>query len=169
MNKNFRIPRWEELPDVDLYLEQIISLIDGSIGKYVNEDGKKALTKTMVNNYVKQKIIEAPEKKKYNKLAVASLHVITVLKSVFSINEIAELIKLAIKANDVEISYNRFCETIEDQVRAVFAGEELTGRGPLNDPQYILMNVCRTFACSLYVKETYFEKAEVTDGTASEA
>ena len=161
MDKNFKIPRWEEIPDVDLYLEQIISLIDGSIGKYVNEDGKKALTKTMVNNYVKQKIIEAPEKKKYNKVAVASLFVITILKPVFSINEIAELIKLAIIANDVEISYNQFCEVIESDVRTVFAGKELSGRGDLNEAQYILRNVCRTFACSLYVKETYFQKGEI--------
>ena len=165
MNKNFRIPRWEEIPDVDLYLEQIVSLIDGSIGKYVNEDGKKALTKTMVNNYVKQRIIEAPEKKKYNKVAVASLFVITVLKPVFSITQIAELINLAIKANDVAISYNRFCEVIEEAVRTVFAGEELSGRGVQNEAQYILINVCRTFACSLYVKETYFEKGEIPNKT----
>lgn len=160
MNKNFRVPRWQEIPDVDLYLDQIISLIDGSIGQYVNEDGKMGLTKTMVNNYVKQKIIAAPEKKKYNKVAVASLFVITILKPVFSINEIAELIKLAIKANDAAISYNRFCEAIEEEVRIIFAGEEVPGRGKLNEPQYILRSVCRTFACNLYVKENYFQKSE---------
>ncbi|MEE1037532.1 MAG: DUF1836 domain-containing protein [Eubacterium sp.] len=158
MDKHFRVPRWEEIPDVDLYLDQVISLIDGSIGQYVNEDGKKALTKTMVNNYVKHKIIEAPDKKKYSKLSVASLFVITILKSSFSINEIGELIKLALVANDTEISYNQFCEVLEDAVRTVFAGESLSMRGELNEPQYILRNVCRTFACSLYVKETYFKK-----------
>ena len=48
--ERFRIPRWEELPEVDLYLDQVISLIDNSIGVFINEKNKKALTKTMVNN-----------------------------------------------------------------------------------------------------------------------
>lgn len=165
MNKDFRIPRWEEIPDVDLHLDQIISLIDNSIGNYVSEDGQNALTKTMVNNYVKHKIIEAPDKKKYNKIAVASLFVITILKHDFSIKEIAELIKLAILANDVEISYNQFCEVLEDAVRTVFEGGELSARNELNEAQYILRNVCRTFACSLYVKETYFKKGEIDINT----
>ena len=89
---------------------------------------------------------------------MASLFVITILKSSFSINEIGELIKLALVANDIEISYNQFCEVLEDAVRTVFAGESLSMRGELNEPQYILRNVCRTFACSLYVNETYFKK-----------
>lgn len=161
MDKDFRIPRWEELPDMDLYLDQVISLIDGSIGDFVNEDGKKALTKTMVNNYVKQKILMPPQKKKYDKLAVASLIVITILKSVFSINQIASLIGLALEVNDIEISYDQFCVVLEDAVETVFAGRAFDEKGELNEAQYILRNVCRTFACSLYVKETYFEKTEI--------
>lgn len=161
MDRVFKIPRWEELPDMDLYLDQVISLIDGSIGDFVNEDGKKALTKTMVNNYVKQKILLPPQKKKYDRLAVASLIVITILKSSFSINQIASLIGLALEVNDTEVSYNQFCEVLEDAVETVFAGRAFGEKGDLNEAQYILRNVCRTFACSLYVKEIYFEKADI--------
>ena len=153
----FRIPRWEELPEVDLYLDQVISLIDNSIGVFINDKNKKALTKTMVNNYVKQKTIEAPVNKKYNKQAVASLVVIAMLKPVFSIGEIGELIVLALEANDRAVSYNQFCQVIEDAVESVFTGKELCGKGELNHPQYILRNVARTFACKLYTKKTCFE------------
>lgn len=159
MDKNFKIPRWEELPDVELYLEQVISLIDSSIGKYINEDGKKVITKTMVNNYVKQKIIEAPKNKKYDKTAVASLFVIAILKPVFSMHEITSLISLAFEANKTEISYNQFCKVTEDAVKKIFRGEELEPKGSLNEAQYILRNVCRTFACKLYVKEKFFNLA----------
>lgn len=158
--EKFKIPRWEELPEVDLYLDQVISLIDNTIGPFINENNKKALTKTMVNNYVKQRTIEAPINKKYNKQAVASLVVIAMLKPVFSIGEIGELIKLAIEANDREISYNQFCAVIEDAVNSVFAGRELSGKGELNHAQYILRNVARTFACKLYTKKTFFELAD---------
>ena len=157
MIMDFRIPRWEDLPEVDLYLDQVISLIDNSIGPFINESNKKALTKTMVNNYVKQKTIHAPVNKKYNKQAVASLVVIAMLKQVFSIVEISELITLALEANDRAVSYNQFCEVIEEAVHGVFAGKELEGKGQLNHPQYILRNVARTFACKLYTKKTYFE------------
>lgn len=159
--KKFRIPRWEELPEMDLYLDQVISLIDNSIGPFVNEKNKKALTKTMVNNYVKQRTIEAPVNKKYNKQAVASLVVIAMLKPVFTIGEIGELIKLALEANDRAISYNQFCQVIEDAVASVFSGKELCGKGELNHPQYILRNVARTFACKLYAKKTFFELIDV--------
>lgn len=156
MEYNFKIPRWEELPNVDLYLEQVISLIDDSVGKYINEDNKKIITKTMVNNYVKQKIIAAPVNKKYDKVAVASLFVIAILKPVFSMNEISKLISLALKANETAVSYNQFCEVTEMAVSKVFSGEPLEPRNDLNDPQYILRNVSRTFACKLYVKECFF-------------
>lgn len=155
MSSNFRIPRWEELPEVDLYLEQVISLIDTTIGDFVNEKNKKMITKTMVNNYVKQKIISPPQNKKYNKVTVASLFVIAILKPVFSIGEIAQLISLALAANEKNISYNQFCEVTEKAVADVFAGRAFRGKEELNEPQYILRNVSRTFACKLYVKEKY--------------
>ena len=72
--EKFHIPRWDELPDIDLYLDQVVTFIDKYLLYYLNnynnqKDEKKeqnVLTKTMINNYVKQKIMEAPIKKKYN-------------------------------------------------------------------------------------------------------
>ncbi len=156
MEYNFKIPRWEELPNVDLYLDQVISLIDETIGRYINEDGKKMITKTMVNNYVKQKIIDAPKNKKYDKVSVASLFVIAILKPVFSMNEISKLISLALKANERDVSYNQFCQVTEGAVKNVFEGKAFDQKGELNEAQYILRNVSRTFACKLYVKECFF-------------
>lgn len=153
---NFRIPRWEELPEIGLYLDQVISFIDSSIGDVINENNKKMITRTMVNNYVKQKTIAPPVNKKYNRQSVASLFVIAILKPVFSIQEISLLIKLALEANYIEVSYNQFCSVIEEAVDKVFRGEPFEGRENLNDPQYILRNVARTVACKMYIKSMYF-------------
>ena len=60
----FKLPRWEELPSVDLYLEQMLTLVDEWLGEYLSVDGKKVVTKTMVNNYVKQQYLNAPVNKK---------------------------------------------------------------------------------------------------------
>ena len=66
--EEFHMPRWEELPEIDLYLDQVVTFIDKYLLYYLNnynnqKDEKKeqnVLTKTMINNYVKQKIMEAP-------------------------------------------------------------------------------------------------------------
>lgn len=153
----FVIPRWNQLPNIDLYLEQVLQLMEEWLSSYMILDGKKIMTKTMVNNYVKQKLINPPVNKKYDKLGVASLFVICVLKSVYSMDEICHLIELALEVNNKEISYNRFCNAIEEAVLQVFSGQAFPKRDELNDAQYLMYNVARSFACKLYVKECYFD------------
>ena len=70
------IPRWNELPNVDLYLDQVVTFINSSLESFLpcnngNEDKKEnqILTKTMINNYVKNHLIDAPVKKKYSKIS----------------------------------------------------------------------------------------------------
>ena len=77
----FHLPRWEELPNFDLYMDQVITLIEGYL--YILSDGKEnVLTSAMINNYVKQKLVPKAEKKRYNRMHMAYLIAITVLKQV---------------------------------------------------------------------------------------
>ena len=48
--EQFKLPRWEELPSIDLYLDQVLSLLETWLGPYLTFDGKKNKTKTMLNN-----------------------------------------------------------------------------------------------------------------------
>ena len=64
----FHIPRWNELPTVELYLDQVVKLINSILAPYINfnldpKDESELLTKTMINNYVKNNLIEPPVKK----------------------------------------------------------------------------------------------------------
>ena len=52
----------------------------------------KIITKTMINNYVKAGLMKAPKKKKYNRTHIATLFVICILKQIYSINDINELL-----------------------------------------------------------------------------
>ena len=61
---DFKLPHWNDLPAIPLYLEQVLSLVDEWLGPYLMQDNKPIMTKTMINNYVKQKYIPAPVKKK---------------------------------------------------------------------------------------------------------
>lgn len=155
--EHFRLPRWEDLPSIDLYLDQVLSLLDTWLGPYLTFDGKKIMTKTMINNYVKQKFIAAPVNKKYDRTAVASLFVIAILKPVYTIEEISRLIRLSLRANGKENAYNQFCFLIEEAVSHAFRGTTMEKADNPDDPRGLLWNVCNSFACQLYVRNIYLQ------------
>ena len=60
----FHIPRWTEIPDIDLYLDQTVTILEKYLESYVDNKSEKLITKTMINNYVKQQLLEPPVNKK---------------------------------------------------------------------------------------------------------
>ena len=170
MNKNyiyedeeiakFHIPRWKEIPSIDLYLDQLVCLLEEYLSNYIkndNEKEEKIITKTMINNYVKHHIIKPPVNKKYNKEHIAYLFVICILKQVYSINDISRLIDLAIETSSPENAYNQFCNELEKAISLTFAGKEYIKDKELTQEQYILRNVVQSFANKLYVKRVYLK------------
>ena len=82
-------PLWEELPEIELYLDQVLLYVN-QVCVPISPDKDKGLTASMVNNYVKHGYLTKPDKKKYQRQQIARLIAITSLKSVFSIQEIAQ-------------------------------------------------------------------------------
>ena len=159
--KDFHLPRWHELPNIDLYIDQLVSLLEQYLSGYIksdNEKDEKLVTKTMINNYVKQNVITPPINKKYNKEHMASLFVIFVLKQVYSIHDIKKLIHLAVETSPIDLSYNRFCSELEKAIRIVFAGKNYVKNSRLSEEQCILRNVVQSFANKLYVQKTYLKR-----------
>lgn len=74
-----KLPSYEDLPDVTLYMDQIVSYIDTILKPYSKEE-QKVITSFMVNNYVKAKIIDAPHLKRYAKNQLAYLIAVCLLK-----------------------------------------------------------------------------------------
>lgn len=89
MNSNFSYPKWEDIPNIDLYLDQVLLYVN-QVCAPISPDKNKGLTASMVNNYVKHGYLTKPDKKKYQRKQIARLIAITTLKSVFSIQEIAQ-------------------------------------------------------------------------------
>ena len=153
--KNFHLPRWDELPNIDLYIDQLVSFLEQYLAGYIKNDNEK---EAMINNYVKHKAIKAPVNKKYNKEHMASLFVIFILKEVYSIHEIEKLISLAIETSPIELAYDRFCSELEKAIRIVFAEKNYVKNSRLSQEQYILRNVVQSFANKLYVQRVYLKK-----------
>lgn len=108
------LPYWHELPDLDLYLDQVLLYVN-QVTISPDDIEQKKLTAAMVNNYVKHKQIEKPIKKKYQKQQVARLIALTILKNVFSIQEISQTLHLLLQTNSSEILYNHFVDCMRNE------------------------------------------------------
>lgn len=115
--RGLKLPRYEDLPDFGIYAEQLVEIVNKALEAMFDKDNK--LTKSMVNNYVKHKIMPSPIKKRYFRNHIVYCIVITVLKNNLSIAEIDGGILHELKKSSVEESYNYFCKKTEDIMRLV--------------------------------------------------
>lgn len=108
----YRCPRWDELPDLGLYMDQVLLVVEGALRPLFPND-PVVLTSTMVNNYVKQQVLTPSEKKKYRREHLATLITITVLKRVLSVAEIKVVLDRLAQAMEPSEGYNMFCGQLE--------------------------------------------------------
>ena len=155
---NFHIPRWSELPNLDLYLDQTVTILEKYLKDYIGNKDETIITKTMINNYVKQGLIKPPKKKKYSRTHIATLFVICVLKQIYSISDIFELIKLAVKTAKFNSAYDQFCDALEKAISHTFDGIEYEDPKDMTFEQSLLKSVAQSFANKLYVEKTFLHK-----------
>jgi hypothetical protein len=80
--------RTEDIPNIPLYMDQLLGLFDDFFNDFRRDDQEKILTKTMVNNYVKAKVIDPPIKKKYTKEQLMMLALVYQLKNILPISDV---------------------------------------------------------------------------------
>lgn len=108
--QNFRLPRYNEIPNVGLYLEQASKYIC----EYLAPLGENTLTSSMISNYVKKGLISSPVKKQYSREQLAYLLFIALAKNILSLDALAEFIHLQKDTYSLEKAYNYFCEEFEN-------------------------------------------------------
>ena len=105
------LPLWEELPSLDLYMDQVVALLNSYLGFLPKEVGMDAVvTAAAVNNYVRKKIMPAPVKKRYSRIHLAYLLMICSLKQSVSISYIQQMLPPTLTEQQVHDVYNRFAE-----------------------------------------------------------
>ncbi|MBE6898973.1 MAG: DUF1836 domain-containing protein [Ruminococcaceae bacterium] len=103
------LPSWEELPELELYMDQVVALLNSYLGFLPKEVGMDAVvTAAAVNNYVRKKIIPAPVKKRYSRIHLAYLLMICSLKQSVSISYIQQMVPLSLSEDQVHDIYNSF-------------------------------------------------------------
>lgn len=84
----------EDIPDIDLYMDQVLTFLERKLAPISGEPSDKPVTKTMINNYVKANVLPAPEKKKYTKEHMIYLLLLYCLKSLYSIDDSGKLLAM---------------------------------------------------------------------------
>ena len=148
------IPRWNELPEIDLYLDQVVNYLEKHLGQYNVNKEDKIITKTMINNYVKNEIIDAPIKKQYAKIQLAKLFVICVLKQVYSMQDIKNLINKALEFANIDVAYNRFCNLFEEALLCTYTRKDFIDKNSSSDNMYLLKSVLLSCSYKIYVQNT---------------
>lgn len=102
------LPQWETLPDIGLYMDQVITLMERTFRPFL--PGAE-ITKSMVNNYVKVALIKRPDGKRYDREHLALLIMIGVLKQALSLESIAQVLAYLCEEG-VQSGYARFVEDV---------------------------------------------------------
>lgn len=82
----------DELPNINLYMDQVTTFMEEQLASSKRHKEDKILTKTMINNYAKNKLLPPPEKKRYSKEHILMLIFIYYFKNILSINDIQTLL-----------------------------------------------------------------------------
>ncbi|MBQ3424873.1 MAG: DUF1836 domain-containing protein [Clostridia bacterium] len=90
--ERFSIVPWKLIPDLGLYMDQVVTFISSIYEPLYGEDIHRYLSPSMINNYVKSKLIPRPVGKKYSRSQIALLTMIVALKQTCSMEEIRRLL-----------------------------------------------------------------------------
>ncbi|MEG0855825.1 MAG: DUF1836 domain-containing protein [Terrisporobacter sp.] len=94
LDKNIKL---EEIPEIDLYMDQVIQLFENKYSEAKRNDDDKVLTKTMINNYAKGKLLMPIQNKKYSKEHLILMSFIYNLKGSLSISDIKDSLNHIVK------------------------------------------------------------------------
>lgn len=163
-----------DIPNIDLYMDQVTTLMETQLSHTKRHGDDKILTKTMINNYAKNNLLPPPIKKKYSKEHVIVLIFIYYFKNILSIKDIETLLQPIIGSHfqtDDGLSlpdiYNKICSMeieqiapLQEEMKRIYAqAQESFADAPDKEREQLQLF---SFICSLsfdvYVKKMIIEK-----------
>ena len=126
---DYRLPEWDAIPDFGLYMEQVLALLTEYLDYLPPEiKEERFITAATINNYVRNKFMPEPRKKKYYRVHIVYLIMICTLKQSLSIATLQKLIPVGISEEGVKKIYDAYAlrhriaaEYFVQQVRSIAA------------------------------------------------
>lgn len=146
--KNLNLPKYEEIPNVGLYLEQVT--------KYINdllEPIEDSVTSSMLSNYVKKGLVNNAVKKQYSRDNIAYFIFITLAKNIISLDRINKLIQIQKNTYSSQIAYNYFILEFENVNSYVFGFQDELKKigGQETDEKILLRNTVIALSHKIYM------------------
>lgn len=149
------MPKFQELPDVGLYLEQTVKYING----YLEPLGCMEITTSMVSNYVKKGYVASPVKKQYYRKQIAQLFFIAMAKNVLSMENIGKLFALQEKTYTTQVAFDYFCQELESMLYIILGLRESPAQDESleNGPKKMLHSCVIAIANIIYLSHQFEE------------
>ncbi len=136
--EDFKLPSWKEIPDIGLYMEQVIILLKDYLDYLPPElKDEQIITAATINNYVRTKIMPEPVKKKYYRIHIAYLVMICTMKQILPIAVISRIIPMNISDEEVEHIYERYSDRHRKTIQ-YFLGQIRLVAGPILDHKEVI-------------------------------
>ena len=153
--QGFRLPRYQEIPDVGLYLEQATKYIC----RYLSPILETPLTASMISNYVKRGLLSSPVKKQYSRDQIAYLIFIAICKSVLSLDALSTFLKIQQDTYTVQRAYDYFVREFESLLLFTFDLTDTAEMFPdTNSDEKRLISTCIIAAVQKVYLEKYLEE-----------
>ncbi len=128
--EDYRLPEWGEIPDIGLYMDQVVTLVRGYLDYMPPElKGEEIITPAAINNYVRKKIMPEPVRKKYYRSHIAYLIMVCSLKQSLSIPMLRTMIPNGLEGEELKKVYSAYvvrhrlsCVYFLKQVRMLAGG-----------------------------------------------
>lgn len=114
--------KWDVLPDIELYKDQVLSFMER---QQVMESEEEQLTGAMINNYVKRGLLPRAKGKKYTRNHIAYLTAICSIKQILSVGETDELLKMQIGIGDAKKFYEEYWRVLDEAFNTT--AEQISG------------------------------------------
>lgn len=151
--EGFHLPRYNEITDVGLYLNQTTQYISDFLAPLEGI----TITSSMISNYVKQGLVKNAVKKQYGREQIAYIIYIAIAKSVLSMDDISLSIEMQKNSYSKQVAYDYFCMELENMIAFVFGSKDFVDNIGIDDSEEKLMlrNTIITVAHKIYL-DKYF-------------
>lgn len=171
-SRDYRLPEWESIPKFGLYMDQVIVLLEEYLHFIPAPTNEKEgfITASTINNYVRLKIMPAPEKRKYSRVHIVYLIMILTLKLSLSISDVQKLLPADADEETVRRIYLDYCEKFHRMLGA-FAGDLHTTAAELADsrtPDTTALRAATEYALTAGFYTLFAEKLIRLDGATSQ-
>lgn len=113
---SFEVGDWEEWPDIDLYMDQVISYLERYMNVFRIYEDEKIITPSIINNNTKDGVLPKPTRKKYSRTLLSNLLMFCITRQVLSGQELAAMLRELNTTEDFSEIHTQFSQTLESEL-----------------------------------------------------